>query len=202
MGAHFAEQQHRRKDEDEELQPLRRRLRRESLVVQGKLEVGSAHDPLERDADAAADQIMRQLRTYGDAIVPASAGVSATRIRRLAGAGSAADGFVAPASVEAAISSERGGGSPIEPRVRARFERAMGTDLSEVRVHTNSTADALNRQVSAKAFTTGNDVFFSRGTYDPSSESGQRLLAHELTHTMQQSGMAQRAPIQRMSVQN
>ena len=62
----------------------------------------------------------------------------------------------------------------------------MGADLSGVRVHTDSEADGIARSVQAKAFTHGSDLYFSRGTYDPSSSSGKHLLAHELTHVVQQ----------------
>jgi hypothetical protein len=78
----------------------------------------------------------------------------------------------------------------------------MGVDLGAVRVHHDRSADQLNRAVSAKAFTTGDDVFFSSGAYEPASKQGQHLLAHELAHTVQQSGAARRSTIRRMSVQN
>jgi hypothetical protein len=69
----------------------------------------------------------------------------------------------------------------------------MGHDFSDVRVHTSSESDELNKQLSAEAFTTGKDVFFSQGAYDPDSGSGRELLAHELTHVVQQgSGAAGR----------
>ena len=64
----------------------------------------------------------------------------------------------------------------------------MGADFSQVKVHTDAHADQLSRSIQANAFTTGNDVFFKQGAYDPSSSSGQELLAHELTHVIQQNG--------------
>ena len=66
----------------------------------------------------------------------------------------------------------------------------MGADFSGVRVHTGGEAHQLNEQLSAKAFTTGNDIFFRGGEYNPQSGSGQELLAHELTHVVQQSSGA------------
>lgn len=66
----------------------------------------------------------------------------------------------------------------------------MGQDFSGVRVHTSPEADNLNRQLGAKAFTTGSDTFFRNGAYDPYSSSGQMLIAHELTHTVQQASGA------------
>ena len=66
------------------------------------------------------------------------------------------------------------------------MEGAFGADFGGVRVHADSSADGLSRSMQAKAFTVGSDIFFARGQYQPSSTSGQRLLAHELTHTVQQ----------------
>ena len=64
---------------------------------------------------------------------------------------------------------------------------ATGHDFSDVKVHTDPEAHALNEQLGAKAFTTGHDIFFRAGAYDPASSGGQELVAHELTHVVQQS---------------
>jgi hypothetical protein len=73
--------------------------------------------------------------------------------------------------------------------------QAMGADFSGVKVHTDSQSDQLNQSIQAKAFTTGQDVFFRQGAYEPSSRGGQELIAHELTHVVQQNGGAvQRSP--------
>lgn len=89
-------------------------------------------------------------------------------------------------SVARAIEDRRGGGRPLDDGTRAEMEGSLGHDLADVRVHTDSDAHQLNEAVSARAFTTGNDVFFKQGTYDPSSSSGKELLGHELTHVVQQ----------------
>ena len=67
---------------------------------------------------------------------------------------------------------------------------AMGADFSGVKVHTDAKSDKLNKSIQAKAFTTGRDVFFRQGEYNPGSQGGQELIAHELTHVVQQSGGA------------
>lgn len=97
------------------------------------------------------------------------------------------DGEIAPAT-EQAIDRSRGGGRPLDQGVRRQMEGAFGVDFGGVRVHTGAEPDALNRQLSARAFTSGRDVFFRHGQYDPGSSSGRELLAHELTHTVQQTG--------------
>jgi hypothetical protein len=97
------------------------------------------------------------------------------------------EGDVAP-EVEQAIQTARGGGQALDSTVRAQMEPAMGADFSGVRVHTGGQADALNHHLSARAFTTGQDIFFKQGEYSPGSSGGRELLAHELTHVVQQNG--------------
>ena len=86
----------------------------------------------------------------------------------------------------AAINAERGGGQALDENVAARASRVTGEDLSEVKVHSDSQADRLSRQLGATAFTTGNDIFFRAGAYNPAEGDSQRLIAHELTHVVQQ----------------
>jgi hypothetical protein len=85
-----------------------------------------------------------------------------------------------------AVDDRRGYGEPLPDGTRAQMESGLQQDLSGVRVHSDSAADQLSRQFNAKAFTTGQDVFFRQGAYDPGSSSGDKLLAHELTHVVQQ----------------
>ena len=88
------------------------------------------------------------------------------------------------------IQRERGGGQPLDRSVQEKTEPALGADFSGVRVHTSPEAHTLNQQLNARAFTTGQDIFFREGEYQPSSSSGQALIAHELTHVAQQSSGA------------
>ena len=90
--------------------------------------------------------------------------------------------------IESAIERERGGGQTFDHGVRSNMESAFGADFSGVRIHTGSRADQLNREVNAVAFTTGLDIFFRDGAYNPGSSAGNELLAHELTHVVQQNG--------------
>jgi hypothetical protein len=79
-----------------------------------------------------------------------------------------------------------GGGSPLAPALRREMESRLGADFSDVRVHTDSAADASARSVQAHAYTVGSNVVFQRDMYDPSSTEGKTMLAHELTHVTQQ----------------
>jgi hypothetical protein len=82
------------------------------------------------------------------------------------------------------IDSRRGGGTTLDSGTRTKMEAALGDRFDDVRVHTDDESDRLNRSVSAKAFTTGTDIFFSRNA----SPSDSNLLAHELAHVVQQRG--------------
>ncbi len=93
---------------------------------------------------------------------------------------------VASPEVQRAIDGARGGGQALDRTVQRQMDRAFNADFSGVRVHTGAQADVLNRALNARAFTTGRDVFFRHGEYNPGSSSGRFLLAHELTHVVQQ----------------
>jgi hypothetical protein len=97
----------------------------------------------------------------------------------------------APHEIGEAIQRQQGLGQPLDRNVRAQMEPAFGTSFQHVRVHTGPEADQLNRSVSARAFTTGRDIFFRTGEYSPGSYKGRELLAHELTHVVQQTGRVQ-----------
>lgn len=96
------------------------------------------------------------------------------------------EGFLAPGKIERAIDAHKGQGKPLEPTVRTKMEKAFETDFSHVRVHDHPAAAALNETLASRAFTTGYDIFFGAGEYAPNSVAGQRLLAHELAHVVQQ----------------
>lgn len=85
-----------------------------------------------------------------------------------------------------AINRAKGGGRSIPENVRGKMESSFGADFSNVRVHSDGESQSLNKKVGAKAFTTGSDIFFGKSGFNPASSSGQELLAHELTHVVQQ----------------
>jgi len=98
-----------------------------------------------------------------------------TQVIGRAGAGIMPDGRAHPA-VEAGIATMRGSGAGLDAGVRDRFAPRLGGDLKDVRVHTDSTADALARSVSARAFVTGNDMFFAAGQYRPATPAGDSRI--------------------------
>jgi 1,2-phenylacetyl-CoA epoxidase PaaB subunit len=96
--------------------------------------------------------------------------------------------------LESSIQQARGHGYPIAAHIRKPIEKAFGTDFSRVKVHTDAQSDQLNHSLNALAFTNRQDIFFRAGAYNPGTKQGQELLAHELTHVVQQAGGVQRQP--------
>src|SRR5690348_15864744 len=92
-----------------------------------------------------------------------------------------------PAEDMAAALLSPSAGEPLRDDTRAYLEPRLGHSLSNVRVHADGRADALARSVQAEVFTTGSDIYVRSGSYDPDSRCGLKLLAHEATHTLQQS---------------
>ncbi len=90
--------------------------------------------------------------------------------------------------VTSQINSVRGRGTPLAPDLAEQIGGKLGDGFADVRVHTDGLSDSLARSVQARAFTTGSDIFFAQGEYRPQSSAGRELLAHELTHVVQQRG--------------
>lgn len=183
-------------------------------AIQAKLTVNAPGDRHEREAEATADRVMRM--PSGDqhaqrAAVPehdriqrASAGdperlqKAATsepeRIQRVeAGASSTAPALLSDA-VHSGIRSQQGGGRRLDGSTRKFMESRFGADFGAVRVHHDAESARLSSSLGARAFTTGNHVFFGAGQYSPGTSEGRHLLAHELTHTIQQGAAVQRSP--------
>lgn len=113
-------------------------------------------------------------------------------VQRLPGTG----GIAATSDLETSIKQSRGGGQSLSDDIKQPMEQAFGADFGSVRVHTDGNSDKLNKSIQARAFTTGQDIFFRQGEYSPGSITGKELLAHELTHVIQQNGNS----VQRKSV--
>lgn len=153
---------------------------------------GFAGGPVAAGASALARKVLAIQQAHGNRHVQRM--VESGAFVRRASAGMKEGGELDP-GVEASIQSARGGGQALDAGVRAQMEPAFGADFSGVRVHTGAEADRLNHAVSARAFTTGKDLFFRSGEYNPGTSSGRELLAHELTHVVQQRGATVQAKL-------
>ncbi len=215
------------------------------LLIQYKLTVGAPDDPLEKEADAMADQVMRMPDTTAFTATVSSAGIqrkcsaceeeeklqrkelsvlneyestdtaaiSHTVIRRKCAACEEEESVrrkpsfasvtsliqtsrkvggnaVASEATTARINATRGTGSRLDNQTRSFMESRFNADFSGVSIHTGDYAVQMSRDLNAQAFTVGSDIYFNSSRYNPSSDSGKHLLAHELTHTIQQGGAA------------
>jgi hypothetical protein len=161
--------------------------------VQAKLTVGEPGDKYEQEADAVARTVVEKINapTTEPSVQRQSevGGASELNITVMRHSKSGVSGGESvTVDVEQGIQQARGGGQRLDESVRGPMEGAFGADFSGVRVHTDANSDVLNRSISARAFTTGQDIFFKQGEYNPGSRGGQELLAHELTHVVQQTG--------------
>jgi uncharacterized membrane protein HdeD (DUF308 family) len=136
-------------------------------------------DAYEHEADRVAEQILRMPQPQASRQSP----IQAPRFSRYAGDASAPCG-TALLSVQEALSSS---GQPLDAAARAFMEPRFGHDFTKVRVHAGAAAERSARAVSARAYTVGNDIVFGAGQFAPGTVQGRRLLAHELTHVVQQS---------------
>ena len=189
--------------------------------IQTKLTIGEPGDKYEQEADQVASQVVQQInspvpvqsaqgqtvqreevapfeeeqvqaKSISDTIqreeLPEEEELQMSPMLQRQGQG----GMAATPDLETSINQARGGGMPLAENLQRSMGKAMGADFSGVKVHTDSQSDQLNKSIQAKAFTTGQDVFFRQGSYEPSSRGGQELIAHELTHVVQQTGTIQR----------
>jgi hypothetical protein len=171
-------------------------------VVQaaGSLKVSSPADPAEREAEHTARRIMRMPLPQSGSAVTAKCSPHAARFadtvrqseppriaRKQEGTSATSSG------VASEISASRSSGQPLPSGVRRFMEPRFNADFSQVRIHTGEKAARLSSQVSAQAFTVGKQVFFGRNRFRPESNEGRELIAHELTHTIQQGAAIQRS---------
>ncbi|MEI7507015.1 MAG: DUF4157 domain-containing protein [Actinomycetes bacterium] len=163
------------------------------MLAQARMEVGRVDDPAEVEADAMALDFLRWQQSAGQQSAPAHEQISSGQTSRSSSNGTMeTGGFAVGDSIESDISRETGRGSGLDGSTRGQFEGFFGVDLGGVRLHADSKAAELSRSLGAEAFTVGNDVFFGEGRFTPGSSSGLGLLAHELTHVVQQGGSSMR----------
>lgn len=158
--------------------------REKALKLQRKIRVGRDDDPLEHEADCVAERVLALPESFRS---PHNHGLPPL----LPPSSASTQGDLAHTSVQRVLAMT---GEPLDGVVRHDMERRFGHDFSRVRVHTGTAAERSAQEVGADAYTVGHNIVFGRDQFAPSAHSGRRLLAHELTHVVQQSGEAGRAP--------
>ncbi len=182
-------------------------------TIQPKLTIGEANDPFEREADAVADQVVGRagntpaVQAKCEACEQEEAGLQkAPSIQKMSTPKASQEEEAVQAKAEGAsntaspamsqqLQQMKGQGAPLPEKTNQSMSQAFGQNFSQVRIHTNDNAVQMNRDLNAKAFTHGSDIYFNQGQYAPESNQGKHLLAHELTHVVQQG--SQSSSIQR-----
>lgn len=141
-----------------------------------RVRISKPGDVHEREADRVADQVM-------SASPHPRVGKAPPRLQRFADPSNGQSN----AGVTSVDQVRAGSGNPMEPALRDDMEQRFGHDFSHVRVHSDGDAEQSARDVNAQAYTVGNDIIFGKGRYAPETSGGRWLLAHELTHVIQQS---------------
>jgi hypothetical protein len=179
-----------------------------ATTVPPKLVLGPAGDRHEREAEQMAQHVLEMGGTVAGSPTDAverrreepqrQAWIQPAALNSRPGE----SGVSVPRGLETAIERARPAGRPLPDRVRDRMEEAFGADFDAVRIHADMQSDRLNRALQARAFTTGHDLFFRNGAYAPQGPEGQRLLAHELTHVVQQNSGSAGGVIQCLPTSN
>lgn len=161
-------------------------------------------DPADAPGEHEADRIAAEVVEAGDAPVTAPRPILARATRSAPAAVARAaepthgpEGGPVDAAIERRILAAAGTGARLDDAVRRPLERGFGADLGGLRIHTGAEADGLSRSLRARAFTVGPDIFFRSGAFQPHSAGGRRLLAHEVTHALQQGAVSGPVAVQR-----
>ena len=156
------------------------------------LKIGPQNDAFEREADRTVNEVMSGA---GSAAQWSFSRMSIAPPLQRSATDAGAD--LAPSSVENVL---RSSGAPLDSGSRAFFEPRLGMDFSKVRIHTGAEAASSARDVAARAYTVGSRIVFNSGQYAPHMREGRKLLAHELTHVVQQANAVEAAGRSRLSV--
>lgn len=176
---------------------------RQQSIIQTKLKIGEPGDKYEQEADAIANTVMQmregeslgmqteeenekiqmQPLEEGDKLQMQTEEEEEPIQKK---SSNSSQTSATTGKIQSQIENTRGSGMQIDEQTRSFMGKRFGADFSNVNVHTGQTAVEMNKQLHAQAFTVGNDIYFNNGKYNPGSQSGKELLAHELTHTIQQ----------------
>lgn len=159
-------------------------------AIQRKLTVGAADDPLEDEADQMADKVMRMPDPSFVQRKCASC-EEEDRVRLKPQSFAQVKAEPVSAGLSQQINDSKGHGAPLPEQTRSFMESRFDTGFNDVRIHTDDNAVQMSRDLNAQAFAVGRDIYFNAGKFQPESESGKHLLAHELTHTVQQRNSTQ-----------
>lgn len=173
-------------------QPVQVTAKPSRVQLTGAIKVSAPHDPAEREAESTAKRILR-MPPQQAGFTPRASHLARSIVQRepLIARKPAGEPQVSAAQATE-INAAQAGGTPLPPSIRRFMEPRFNADFSNVRVHSGEQAARLSRQFNAQAFTVGQSIFFGRDRYRPDTDEGRELIAHELTHTIQQGAAVQR----------
>lgn len=177
--------------------------------IQAKLTIGQPNDIYEQEADAMSEKVVQKLDTTNSTAVVQNKCDDCTQGEELQkmedeemtiskksifeSGGGINDRLIqrqgikkVDPNIETQLQNSKGSGQPLDKRTRRNMEQNFDADFANVRVHTGNNAIQMSRNLEAQAFTNGSDIYFNKGKYSPNTRSGNKLLAHELTHVIQQ----------------
>lgn len=191
-------------------------------IIQPKLTIGQPNDKFEKEADSMAEEVVQKLHTpNSSALVQSKCEDCAEeeKLQKMEQNGdeemkrsrkpifesedtsdndfiqeNRGEAIEAGTSIETQLRHHKGTGQPLHDRTRANMEGHFGVDFKGIKVHTGDYAVRMNQELGAHAFTNGNDIYFNHGNYNPNTKNGDKLLAHELTHVVQQNGHKTQKP--------
>ena len=169
--------------------------------IQTKLTINQPNDPYEKEADSMADKVVQRLndKSFSGSENnsnhffnkhPSSVQrkcASCEKEEKLQKKSDSTPQTVST-NIESSLNSSKGSGSQLSENTLQQMESSFGADFSRVRIHNDSSSVQMNKDLHAQAFTHDNDIYFNSGKYNSNNKDGQHLLAHELTHVVQQSG--------------
>jgi hypothetical protein len=171
-------------EEEEEMQLKRADVQREAEED----ELAMKRADIQRQEEEEELQLKRAPEIVQRAALGEEDELQMQRIQRAADEQDLTGSFDVAGELEGQINSQKGGGQGLDTGDKQFFESRFGQDFSDVKVHTGGESDAINRSIGARAFTNGSDVFMRGGEYSPGTSGSRELLAHELTHVVQQTG--------------
>lgn len=166
-------------------------------IVQAKCAECEKEDKLQKKEEESSDELPTKLNMKSEGPPAEDHCPSCGTAKNIQTKASDSGQSMAPDHIEAGLNASKGSGSPLPRDTKDQMENSFGADFSNVRLHTDSSAVQMNKDLNAQAFTHGNNIYFNAGKYDTNSSKGTHLLAHELTHVVQQGAAGSKATTQR-----
>lgn len=167
-------------------------------LIQPKLKIGKPNDRYEKEADIIAEKVVQKLEKPSSSITvkrrlgnrqkfkDVERDKEEMKIMKKPILHNENNSLILPKSFESQLNASKGKGNSLTRDVKSNMESTFGTNFSRVKIHTDSEAIQMNEELGAKAFTHVSNIYFNKGEYAPESTKGRKLLAHELTHVIQQ----------------